>query len=214
MMKHFCDTISVLLSDYLNRTLDAIFYNALEQFSAKNPHLADPDSLKQFGDSVRTFVVDAIELRKLCVRMSYIVDETGTADYLTKLSHHPFCAAALRRMGCDTGAIGGRMTAAKRWFMQKTWKGNKLYTFFSTLEEDLREQFRHFCMPSKTEMDNRAEVSQMILNAIEDPNFGKPEPSDVRKVVDEIMILVKLDFLQKCQNVHVPSHQPSIPPNA
>jgi len=212
MMGHFCITTSKILSDYLDRSLDAILTNALEKFSAKDPHRSDPDSLRQFGESLRNFVTDAIKLRQLCVRMSMMVNDTGIVDYLTKLSDHPFCVAARSQIGCKTGAIGGKLTWCKKLFMRPTWPGDKLYRFFETLDENLRIQFRNFYMPSKTEMDVNAQVSQMMLDAILDPEFGKSELSNVQRVVKEIMDSLIEDFKKKCQ--HMPPHRPSIPPNA
>ena len=210
-MRDHCNTTGDLLSDYLNRSLDTMLLNALKQYQEK--HQSDPLTLRKFGASLKDFILKAINLRRLCIRMSFIVSESGNADYLQELSDHPFCAVALREMGCDTGAIGGRMTAIKQLFKQDTWKGPKLNTFFDTLAQHLRTQFRHFYIPSKSEMEMQEQVTQLLKDAAADPNFGQSEVSaDVQKVVEEIMGLVKIDFMLSCPDV--PSHRASIPPNA
>jgi len=211
-MREHCNKIGDLLFYYLDQSLHTMICNALKQFQAKHPF--DPATLREFGAFLNEFISNAIKLRRLCVRMSFIVTEIGNAEFLLQLSDNPFCTVALGEMGSHTGVIGGRTTAVKRLFGKDTWKGAKLGTFFDTLELHLQAQFSVlFCIPSKSKMKMQERVSQMLKDAAADPNFGQSELSaDVQRVVEEIMGLVKIEFMLACPIV--PSHRASIPPNA
>jgi hypothetical protein len=135
-------------------------------------------------------------LRKILVRIDVIVKNNEQFDFLEKMSVHPICRKVLEDMGCYTMMIGGHMTIWKRLIGQETWRNEKLNTFFSNLSLYLKKTFASFHIPRNSEIVQRGQIQDIFLEALSNPDFGKPELSAVDKVVQEIYKELAVDFLK------------------
>ena len=176
--------ISSLLSDFLdNRTLDAIIHNAERAFISKK---TTKEQFQYFRKDMSLFLEQIKTMRQILVRIDVITKNQEQADFLEKMSAHPICRKILEDMGCHSMIIGGRMTIWKRLTRQETWRNGKLNTFFSNLSLYLKKKFAFFYIPRNSEIVLHGQVQDIFMEALSNPEFGKPELSAVDKVVEEI----------------------------
>ena len=176
--------ISSLLSDFLdNRTLDAIIHNAERAFISKK---TTKEQFQYFRKDMSLFLEQIKTMRQILVRIDVITKNQEQADFLEKMSVHPICRKILEDMGCRSMIIGGRMTIWKRLTRQETWRNGKLNTFFSNLSLYLKKKFAFFYIPRNSEIVLHGQVQDIFMEALSNPEFGKPELSAVDKVVEEI----------------------------
>lgn len=135
-------------------------------------------------------------LRKILVRLDVIVKNNEQSDFLEKMSAHPICRKVLEDMGCHSMMIGGRMTIWKRVIGQETWRHGKLNTFSSNLSLYLKKTFASFHIPRNSEIVQRGQIQDMFLEALTNPDFGKPDLSAVDKVVQNIYKELAVEFLK------------------
>ena len=176
--------ISSLLSDFLDhRTLDAIIHNAERAFISKK---TTKEQFQYFRKDMSLFLEQIKTMRQILVRIDVITKNQEQADFLEKMSAHPICRKILEDMGCHSMIIGGRMTIWKRLTRQETWRNGKLNTFFSNLSLYLKKKFAFFYIPRNSEIVLHGQVQDIFMEALSNPEFGKPELSAVDKVVEEI----------------------------
>jgi hypothetical protein len=192
--------IAELLNDFLgHRALDAITYNAekafISQKCSRNLEILR-EQLQYFRKDMSVFLEQIKILRKILVRIDVIVKNNEQFDFLEKMSVHPICRKVLEDMGCYTMMIGGHMTIWKRLIGQETWRNEKLNTFFSNLSLYLKKTFASFHIPRNSEIVQRGQIQDIFLEALSNPDFGKPELSAVDKVVQEIYKELAVDFLK------------------
>lgn len=183
--------IAELLNDFLGyRTLDAITYNAekafISQKYSRNLEILR-EQLQYFRKDMSVFLEQIKTLRKILVRIDVIVKNNEQSDFLEKMSAHPICRKVLEDMRSRSMMIGGRMTIWKRVIGQETWRHGKLNTFSSNLSLYLKKTFASFHIPRNSEIDQRGQIQDIFLEALTNPDFGKPELSAVDKVVQEII---------------------------
>jgi len=182
--------ISSLLSDFLDhRTLDAIIHNAerafISKINSKDREIL-LEQLQYFRKDMSLFLEQIKIMRQILVRIDIIVKNQEQADFLQKMSAHPICRKILEDMGCRSMIIGGRMTIWKRLTGQETWRNGKLKSFFSNLSLYLKKKFASFHIPRNSEIVLHGQVQDIFMEALNNPDFGIPELSDVDKVVQEI----------------------------
>jgi hypothetical protein len=183
--------IASLLNDFLdNIPLHAIIYNAekafISQKYSRNLEIL-LEQLKYFRKDMSVFLEQVKTLRNFLVRLDIIMKNHEQADFLEKMSAHPICCKVLEDMGCRSMMIGGRMTIWKRLSGKETWRNGKLNTFFSNLSLYLKKTFASFHILRNSEIIQHRQVQNMFLEALSNPDFGKPEFSAVDKVVEEII---------------------------
>jgi hypothetical protein len=191
---------SSLLSDFLgHRTLDAITYNAEKAFishcSCKDIDILR-EQLQYFRKDMSVFLEQIKTMRKILVRIDVIVKNNEQSDFLEKMSAHPICRKVLEDMGSRSMMIGGRMTIWKRLIGQESWRHEKLNTFFSNLSLYLKKTFASFHIPRNSELVLRGQVQDIFLEALTNPDFGKPELSAVDKVIQDIYKELAVEFLK------------------
>jgi hypothetical protein len=125
-------------------------------------------------------------MRQILVRIDIIVKNHEQADFLEKMSAHPICRKILEDMGCHSMIIGGRLTIWKKLIGQETWRNGKLNIFITNLSSFLKKNFASFHIPRNSELVLHGQVQDIFMEALNNPDFGKPELSDVDKVVQEI----------------------------
>jgi hypothetical protein len=176
--------ISSLLSDFLDhRTFDAIVHNAERAFISKK---TTKEQLQYFRKDMSIFLEQIKIMRQILVRIDVITKNQEQADFLEKMSAHPICRKILEDMGCRSMIIGGRLTIWKKLIGQETWRNGKLKSFFSNLSLYLKKNFASFHIPRNSELVLHGQVQDIFMEALNNPDFGIPELSDVDKVVQEI----------------------------
>jgi hypothetical protein len=176
--------ISALFSDFLDhRQLDAIVHNAERAFISKK---TTKEQLQYFRRDMSLFFEQIKTFRQILIRVDVITKNQEQADFLEKMSAHPICRKILEDMGCRSMIIGGHMTIWKKLTRQETWRHGKLNTFFSNLSLYLKKKFASFHIPRNSEIVLHGQVQDIFMEALNNPDFGIPELSDVDKVVQEI----------------------------
>lgn len=182
--------ISALLNDFLDhRQLDAIVHNAERVFISKNSSKDRKilqEQFQYFRRDMSLFLEQIKTFRQILVRIDVITKNQEHVDFLVKMSAHPISCKVLEDMGCHSMIIGGRMTIWKRLIGQETWRHGKLNTFFSNLSLYLEKTFASLHIPRNSEILLHGQVQDIFVEALSNPDFGKPELSAVDKVVEEI----------------------------
>ena len=191
---------SSLLSDFLgHRTLDAITYNAEKAFishcSCKDREIL-LEQLQYFRKDMSVFLEQIKTMRKILVRIDVIVKNNEQSNFLEKMSAHPICRKILEDMGCRSMIIGGRFTIWKRLTGQETWRNGKFNIFITNLSSFLKKNFASFHIPRNSELVLNGQIQDIFLEALTNPDFGKPDLSAVDKVVQEIYKELAEEFLK------------------
>jgi len=200
-MMQFCLRIAQICNDYLGRGLDAIVYNAIIAYNQKHRGLAKDrnevlaELVADVTARLEGFITDVRELRKTVTRMGIIVKHTGPASFLEQLSANPICVHILTQMRCSTMMVGGAITTFKEVIGQECWRNGKLNNFFGSLESYLIRTFNEFKVVSTSQIELEAQLLDLKMQIMEDPDFGKKELSPVAMVIKEVLLDMKLSKL-------------------
>lgn len=200
-MKPFCERLELICSDYLGRGLDPIVFHAIVAYKKKHRELArnGKEILKELVEDVTIWLEGFIEhvrgLRFIIGRMEMTAKNTGPASFLEQLSANPICVHILSQMRCSTMIVGGAMTTLKEVIGQECWRNGKLNNFFGSLESYLIRTFNEFKVVSTSQIELEAQLLDLKMQIMEDPDFGKKELSPVEMVIKEVLLDIRLEKL-------------------
>ena len=145
------------------------------------------EHLNDFERFLREFLEQAYSLWSIFSRLKLDVQQQGDqARFLMQLNEHPIVQLILRQMRCSHG-VGGQMTIAKKLFGRSTWSEAKLQLFFTNLKHYLKEQVAYFLLPSKEQLKAHVAYLDLKMEALTNPDFGKPQLTDFETQVDEVV---------------------------
>lgn len=201
LMKPFCVRIEVICNDYLERGLDAIVYHAILAYNQKHRGLARngkeilAELVADVTIQLEGFITDVRKLRETVTRMKIIANHTGPASFLEQLSANPICRHILSVMECTTMMVGGAITTFKEVFGQECWRNEKLNDFFARLGRYLIETFKKFEVVSTSQIELEAQLLDLRMQILQDPDFRKEELSLVAMVIMSVLLEIKLERL-------------------
>jgi hypothetical protein len=92
--------------------------------------------------------------------------------------------------------VGGAITTFKEVFGQECWRNAKLTDFFTRLGRYLIETFKKFEVVSTSQIELEAQLLDLRMQILQDPDFGKEELSPVAMVIKEVLLDIKMDKLR------------------